>query len=410
LLGSARGLFWAFILMCSVNYIFAMLFLGEALAYVREHPEGNETTALLDDYWGSMATALRSLFMAVSGGDDWSNIAAPFWEFSTAYGYLFVVYVFIIVCGMLNIMNGVFVDAALLSSKSDADLVDAMEAEAMEETIKAAKAVFKSIGNELTERQFQELLTKKTVKDFFRGLDMDIEEAKCFFTLLDVDSSHTLDLDEFIQGCLRLQGAAKKIHVAAMLSEHKKVTNAHERFFNQLAMKLHSEFERLDVILGGTLPGQHVERADSFDQSGAMMIAPPASPMAQGERQSYQRQQSYMVMDSHPSSRFQVEVPEQSAVLPTPDPYYDPQPFTTPGPDQSGLRGQAAFWDPEAGVTSHESPDRAIPMDQPNWNSVPQRRMSQGPPREGPMVREGVQLVNGRGQYYPYNSGVQTSV
>ena len=29
-----------------------------------------------------------------------------------------------------------------------------------------------------------------------------------------------------------------------------------------------------------------------------------------------------------------------------------------------GLRGQAAFWDPEAGVTSHESPDRAIPMEQ----------------------------------------------
>ena len=37
----------------------------------------------------------------------------------------------------------------------------------------------------------------------------------------------------------------------------REVTDAHERFFNQLAMKLHSEFERLDVILGGTLPGLH---------------------------------------------------------------------------------------------------------------------------------------------------------
>jgi Ca2+-binding EF-hand superfamily protein len=256
LISSLRGLFWGFLLMVSINYLFAMLFLGEATNYLRSNLGDGETVDALNEYWGSMAVALRSLFAAISGGDDWMGIAQPLFDISLPHGCLFVVYIFVVFAGLLNIMNGVFVDAALASSRADSDLVAQLDHEALVETIKSAKAVFESIGESLTEQQFQELLGKADVKGFFRSLDMDVEEAKCFFSILDTDNSGTLELDEFIQGCLRLQGAAKKIHVASLLAEHDRIWKAQVQYFNQLAQKVHNEFARLDKALNGTTLGE----------------------------------------------------------------------------------------------------------------------------------------------------------
>merc|ERR1712151_1422577 len=49
---------------------------------------------------------------------------------------------------------------------------------------------------------------------FFASLEIEVETAWEIFKLLDIDGGGTLDIEEFVTGCLRLRGPAKALDVA----------------------------------------------------------------------------------------------------------------------------------------------------------------------------------------------------
>merc|ERR1712012_96615 len=63
-------------------------------------------------------------------------------------------------------------------------------------------------------------------------LEINVEEAKGLFNLLDVDDSGEVGIHEFIMGCMRLKGTAKSIDVATMLCETKRMNHKMNTFFN----------------------------------------------------------------------------------------------------------------------------------------------------------------------------------
>ena len=57
--------------------------------------------------WIRNHLVLQSLFMAVSGGDDWSNILRPLQGFSLPFlRWIFIGYVAFMIVGILNIITG----------------------------------------------------------------------------------------------------------------------------------------------------------------------------------------------------------------------------------------------------------------------------------------------------------------
>ena len=52
---------------------------------------------------------------------------------------------------------------------------------------------------------------------FLSGLDIDITDARIVFTLLDVDGSGGLTVEEFVDGALKLKGPAKGIDMLSMM-------------------------------------------------------------------------------------------------------------------------------------------------------------------------------------------------
>merc|ERR1712203_881575 len=62
-------------------------------------------------------------------------------------------------------------------------------------------------------------LADEHIKASFTHLNIDVTKAPLFFALLDHDKSGSVTVDEFIYGCMRLQGFAKPVDVANLIQE-----------------------------------------------------------------------------------------------------------------------------------------------------------------------------------------------
>merc|ERR1711879_444393 len=69
--------------------------------------------------------------------------------------------------------------------------------------------------------EFEEHFEDESVAGFFLLLDIDASDAYALFKLLDDDSSGSVDVAEFVDGCLRLQGSARSIDLAKVRHEQR---------------------------------------------------------------------------------------------------------------------------------------------------------------------------------------------
>lgn len=81
---------------------------------------------------------------------------------------------------------------------------------------------------------FRQLLQRPEVQALFSHFKFDIVDGDSFFTLLDVDSSGTVDIEEFVIGCLRMHGKSNAIDMEISIHETR-----------QLAKRLVYDMERL---------------------------------------------------------------------------------------------------------------------------------------------------------------------
>ncbi|CAE7548121.1 unnamed protein product, partial [Symbiodinium pilosum] len=70
--------------------------------------------------------------------------------------------------------------------------------------------------------EFKKQLDDPLVKAYFSGLDIDPSEASIIFAILDADKSDELKIDEFVNGTMKLKGAATKLDVMTMMFDNTK--------------------------------------------------------------------------------------------------------------------------------------------------------------------------------------------
>merc|ERR1712050_414496 len=82
----------------------------------------------------------------------------------------------------------------------------------------------KSSSGGISWEEFEQQCNTPGMQMFFKAVDLNQEEAKDLFRLLDIDDSGTLDPEEFVNGCLRLQGPAKAIDLASFMHAYKQLS------------------------------------------------------------------------------------------------------------------------------------------------------------------------------------------
>merc|ERR1712226_1696131 len=77
------------------------------------------------------------------------------------------------------------------------------------------------LSGDLTWSDFESLLHTTEMEEYFRTIDVDISEAHSIFELLDIAGSGTLTAEEFISGCMRLNGNAKALDLMVLMDQVK---------------------------------------------------------------------------------------------------------------------------------------------------------------------------------------------
>lgn len=213
--GSMKSLAWTVVLLFLMIYVVGV-YLTQLVLDHRITLTGvlTEEEIALSTYYGSLILSILSLFQSISGGIDWKDLTSPLInQISPLTGFVFSLYIAFAVLALLNVVTGVFVESAMKAAKEDHE----------RNMISQVKRLFSSadIHNHGTVSwaEFANQLGNEDMQEFFKIIDVDISEARGVFHLLDVDDSGTIDLMEFLNGCLGLHGPAKAIDLSTLMYE-----------------------------------------------------------------------------------------------------------------------------------------------------------------------------------------------
>eukprot|EP00930_Biecheleria_cincta_P071644 TRINITY_DN59116_c0_g1_i1.p1 TRINITY_DN59116_c0_g1~~TRINITY_DN59116_c0_g1_i1.p1 ORF type:complete len:676 (-),score=104.39 TRINITY_DN59116_c0_g1_i1:74-2044(-) len=223
---SLKSLVWVCLVLIILLYLFAITF----TAGVSNHLDSSEkwldpANSDLVKYFGTLERSFVNLYMAMSGGNDWTVYYDELAKMGSMYHYLFLIFITFAIFAVVNIVTGVFVDSALQSNTTDASMLVQEELEIKKAKLAAMNDVFQNLDEDgtgaFTIDEFEQRLRDERVQAYFSTMKLDVGDAKALFRLLDYDQSNEITIDEFVAGCAQLQGEARSLDAKIMQFELK---------------------------------------------------------------------------------------------------------------------------------------------------------------------------------------------
>jgi len=222
-----KSLVWAMLLIVILLYVFGILFtqvtndylVGRDLA-LEEPASPSHTVAR---YWGSLGRSMTTLFKSVSGGVTWQDAVDPLEYIHWSMVPVFYMFISFAIFAVLNVVTGVFCQSAIESAQRDQDLLVQSIMANKELHVKKIQQLFHDIdrnsSGHITIQELEKRIEDTEVQAYFASLELDIHDAWTFFKLLDTDEGNTIQIEEFLLGCMRLRGSAKALDMAKLLHE-----------------------------------------------------------------------------------------------------------------------------------------------------------------------------------------------
>jgi len=239
---SMVSLSWALLLLLLIMYLFTIIFMHGATLYFQQDSGKEDVRHALEAWYGTVGRSMYSLLLAVTGGEDWYQIAEPLGDINWLYQILFAFYVLFVVIGVLNVLTSAFVQRACELSRLDRDLAIQSELVSDESFVAEMKSIFEEVDAEGTGcidwEQFRSFIHNEHVQAYFSTQQLDTSDARELFNLLDQDGDGEVYIEEFILGCKKLRGQAKSSDVATLLRESKKANSKSMRAIRKLEDRL----------------------------------------------------------------------------------------------------------------------------------------------------------------------------
>merc|ERR1719343_1748899 len=100
------------------------------------------------------------------------------------------------------------------------------------------REVFKEIdtdsSNSITLSEMEHFLTDPSLMMYLEAMEIQPDDARTLFRLLDKDESGCVSIDEFCQGCLRLKGDAKSFDIHCIIFENHRLLFKWNQFMTYL--------------------------------------------------------------------------------------------------------------------------------------------------------------------------------
>eukprot|EP00931_Biecheleriopsis_adriatica_P065985 TRINITY_DN40416_c0_g1_i1.p1 TRINITY_DN40416_c0_g1~~TRINITY_DN40416_c0_g1_i1.p1 ORF type:complete len:693 (+),score=97.87 TRINITY_DN40416_c0_g1_i1:232-2079(+) len=243
---------YAFMLLAAAMWMFGIAVTQIVAEYYMERLVSAEPIPLDSDlvfFFGSLPKSILTLYMTISGGIDWKDGVVPLMDIGALPTIFYLCYTLIMSLCVLNVLTGIFCQAAIETAQNDKDNViqfQLMEKQRYVETLKGLFAQFDDSGDgKCSLEEFQRHLMDDQMQALLRSLDIEIRDALTLFELLDSDGTGTVELDEFVTSCITLRGGAKAVHMEKMSALSKSIERKLGSIDNSLDfLKTHVEQHR----------------------------------------------------------------------------------------------------------------------------------------------------------------------
>jgi len=227
IIGSLLSFFWTATLLALLIYMLAIFFTEMVSDGLRNAGQPS-TDSVLFTHFGSTSRSVYTLYKSVSGGVDWQEVSDPLMDqISPWLGVVFSFYSAFAVLVLLNLVTGMFVEAAHKLSKSDKET----------ELLVKVQRAFESLGLENTQsitlQEFQAHLESGPMVDFFETLEISTARAQDLFLLIDHAETGKLSFEQLVAGGVMLQGPAKAVDLCA-------ITTMIEEYLSDIQLQLNS--------------------------------------------------------------------------------------------------------------------------------------------------------------------------
>eukprot|EP00415_Alexandrium_ostenfeldii_P000570 UN0570 len=246
ILRSMKSLLWVLIVLAMTFFVFGVTFTvaasGEMNTSAKWRDPVNDDLRM---FFGTLDRSSLSLFMAMSGGIDWSETYGALKNLPGFYRYVFLLYISFCTFAVVNIVTGVFVEHAMQSNSLDRDITVQEELESKKEYLRSMRQIFEEMDDDdtgsITLEEFEAKLGDERVVAYFNAMKLDVSNARRLFWLIDRDHSQEVDIDEFLTGVYNLQGESRALDTKLMQCE--------VRFLQENFMTVADTLNRIDEYI-----------------------------------------------------------------------------------------------------------------------------------------------------------------
>jgi len=230
IVSTLRTLFWSIVCTLMIMAGFAVYLVTAVSDY--QATEGPNSWS--EQYFGSRSAGMLSLFQATTGGIDWNELSDGLWGISPTACCIFFGYISMMVFAIMNILTGICVNTANRAAEDDFDLSFHAERSKHKSVIVSLKTILHKADSRgegtITWPDLDVHLHDQHVRGLFKKIDLEPWHLKSFFDMMgadedDVDAS--IDIDQFIRGCMRLRCNVKNIDL--MASRHVEAEHSAKR-------------------------------------------------------------------------------------------------------------------------------------------------------------------------------------
>lgn len=207
---------------------------------------------LAQRHFASLGDSYLSLFMSIAGGVSWEELMAPIKQISIAWVLLFLFYISFTCFAVLNVVTAVFCQSAMEGAQNDhASRVQAILAD-KEAHVQKIRKLFSEFGADdvVTYEMFRDKFNTQAVQEYFATIGLEVPDAWSLFKLLDMDGGGAVEVEEFLDGCLRLRGQATALDVGKIIHEQAWLLKNQGKFQAFVEVELRHVKRQLGSITG----------------------------------------------------------------------------------------------------------------------------------------------------------------
>jgi hypothetical protein len=223
---------WSIVMLTMILLMFSLFLVLRLTAFLEEEesssmvpgPSGQIDVAdAIEMHYNSIGNTMIVLFMVVTGGNDWSSYYYPLVPTGVVNWMLFLFFVAFSQIALLNIILGVFVDAAIKDMAADHEETAEANAEHQKEVTQTLRDMCYELDTDedrkLSSAEWHRALRKPKIEDQLEMMNFRVSEVRELLDHMCTEAQEdAIDIEAFVDTVMRFKGSSSCYDIQLVLS------------------------------------------------------------------------------------------------------------------------------------------------------------------------------------------------